>query len=106
MTRRRPRCASSPPTRRSPSGPARLARRSRARERFARGSTDSIAPVSEAGLRASGEKMREEGVADAAIRAFEHYYRQLEEGETGLIPEDSIEPVTDVTDLDDLDDDA
>jgi UTP--glucose-1-phosphate uridylyltransferase len=62
--------------------------------------------VSEEGLRASVEKMREEGVADAAIRAFEHYYRQLEEGETGLIPEDSIEPVTDVPDLDDLDDDA
>jgi UTP--glucose-1-phosphate uridylyltransferase len=62
--------------------------------------------VSEEGLRASVEKMREEGVADAAIRAFEHYYRQLEEGETGLIPEDSIEPVSDVTDLDDLDDDA
>jgi UTP--glucose-1-phosphate uridylyltransferase len=62
--------------------------------------------VSEEGLRASVEKMREEGVADAAIRAFEHYYRQLEEGETGLIPEDSIKPVTDVPDLDDLDDDA
>jgi UTP--glucose-1-phosphate uridylyltransferase len=62
--------------------------------------------VSEEGLRASVEKMREEGVADAAIRAFEHYYRQLEEGETGLIPEDSIEPVTDVPDLDDLEDDA
>ena len=62
--------------------------------------------MSEEGLRASVEKMRGEGVADAAIRAFEHYYRQLEEGETGLIPEDSIEPVTDVTDLDDLADDA
>ena len=74
--------------------------------RFALGSTDSIAPVSEQGLRASIEKMREDGVADAAIRAFEHYYHQLEEGETGLIPEDSIEPVTDVPDLDDLDDDA
>ena len=34
--------------------------------------------VSDEGLRAAVEKMREEGVADAAINAFEHYYRQLE----------------------------
>ncbi len=40
--------------------------------------------VSDEGLRAAVEKMREEGVADAAINAFEHYYRQLEAGETGL----------------------
>jgi UTP--glucose-1-phosphate uridylyltransferase len=46
--------------------------------------------------------MREEGVADAAINAFEHYYRQLEGGETGLVPEDSIEPVGDLPALDDL----
>jgi UTP--glucose-1-phosphate uridylyltransferase len=58
--------------------------------------------VSDEGLRASIEKMRTEGVADAAIRAFEHYYRQLEAGETGLMPEDSIEPVTDIPSLDDL----
>jgi UTP--glucose-1-phosphate uridylyltransferase len=62
--------------------------------------------VSDEGLQAAVEKMRAEDVADAAIRAFEHYYRQLEEGETGLIPEDSIEPVTDVADLDDLPHDA
>jgi UTP--glucose-1-phosphate uridylyltransferase len=58
--------------------------------------------VSEDGLRASVEKMRSEGVADAAIRAFEHYYRQLEAGETGLMPEDSIEPVTDPVEFDEL----
>jgi UTP--glucose-1-phosphate uridylyltransferase len=58
--------------------------------------------VSEDGLRAGVEKMRGDGVADAAIRAFEHYYRQLEAGETGLMPEDSIEPVTDVPSLDEL----
>jgi UTP--glucose-1-phosphate uridylyltransferase len=62
--------------------------------------------VSVEGLRASVEKMRAEGVADAAIRAFEHYYRQLEAGETGLIPEDSIEPVTDIPALDELPHDA
>jgi UTP--glucose-1-phosphate uridylyltransferase len=58
--------------------------------------------VSDEGLRAAVEKMREEGVADAAINAFEHYYRQLEAGETGLVPEDEIEPVTDLPHLDDL----
>jgi UTP--glucose-1-phosphate uridylyltransferase len=62
--------------------------------------------VSDDGLRAAIEKMRDEGVADAAIRAFEHYYRQLEAGETGLIPEDSIEPVTDLPALDKLPEDA
>jgi UTP--glucose-1-phosphate uridylyltransferase len=62
--------------------------------------------VSDDGLRASVEKMRSEGVADAAVRAFEHYYRQLEEGETGLIGEDTIEPVPDVPDIDDLPHDA
>ena len=64
--------------------------------------TARITAVSEEGLRASVEKMRSEGVADAAIRAFEHYYRQLEAGETGLMPEDSIEPVTDLPELDEL----
>src|SRR3954464_12656180 len=46
--------------------------------------------------------MRKEGVADEAINAFEHYYRQLEEGEAGLVPEDSIEPVSDLPALEDL----
>lgn len=58
--------------------------------------------MSDEGLRAAVEKMREEGVADAAINAFEHYYRQLEAGETGLMPEDSIEPVSELPHLDDL----
>jgi UTP--glucose-1-phosphate uridylyltransferase len=58
--------------------------------------------VSDEGLRASVEKMRAEGVADIAIGAFEHYYRQLEAGETGLMPESSIEPARDLPDLDDL----
>jgi UTP--glucose-1-phosphate uridylyltransferase len=61
--------------------------------------------MSDDGLRASVEKMQREGVADPAIRAFEHYYRQLEAGETGLMPEASIEPVTDVPALGDLPDD-
>jgi UTP--glucose-1-phosphate uridylyltransferase len=58
--------------------------------------------VTQDGLRASVEKMRSEGVAEEAIRAFEHYYHQLEAGETGLMPEDSIEPVTDPVEFDAL----
>src|SRR3954468_23003832 len=61
--------------------------------------------MSEDGLRAGVEKMRAEGVAEAAIRAFEHYYRQLEAGETGLMPEASIEPVKDVPALAELPED-
>ena len=56
------------------------------------------------GLQASVEKMRGEGLPDAAIATFEHYYRQLAEGETGMIPESEIEPVEDVQQLDDLSD--
>lgn len=33
------------------------------------------------------------GVDDVAIETFAHYYRLLEHGETGMIPEASIEPV-------------
>jgi UTP--glucose-1-phosphate uridylyltransferase len=54
------------------------------------------------GLRASVEKMRREGIAEPAIRTFEHYYEQLRAGETGMLPESEIEPVDDVQDLDDL----
>ena len=61
--------------------------------------------MSDDGLRASVEKMQREGVADPAIRAFEHYYHQLEAGETGLMPEESIEPVTGLPSLDELPDD-
>jgi UDP-N-acetylglucosamine pyrophosphorylase len=38
-------------------------------------------------------KMRAAGVNEAAIRAFEYSYRELLEGETGLIPEQTLEPV-------------
>jgi len=58
--------------------------------------------VSAEGLQASVEKMRREGVPDAAIATFRHYYEQLEAGESGMIPEDSIEPVRDLTDAEQL----
>jgi UTP--glucose-1-phosphate uridylyltransferase len=54
------------------------------------------------GLRASIEKMREEGVGEAAIDTFAHYYEQLREGASGMLPESEIEPVTDLPALDDL----
>ena len=56
------------------------------------------------GLRASVEKMEREGVPDAAINTFRHYYQQLAEGESGLLPESEIDPVTDVADAEQLPD--
>src|SRR5436853_4720298 len=53
-------------------------------------------------LTRSLDKMRADGVADLAIRNFEHYYRLLEEGEEGVLPESEIEPVDDVPDAEDL----
>jgi UTP--glucose-1-phosphate uridylyltransferase len=58
--------------------------------------------MSAEGLKASVEKMEAEGIPQAAIDTFRHYYEQLESGETGMLPEDSIAPVEDVTSLDDL----
>jgi len=37
--------------------------------------------------------MAQAGVDDVAIDTFAHYYRLLEHGETGMIPESTIEPV-------------
>ena len=54
------------------------------------------------GLKASVEKMEAEGIPQAAIDTFRHYYEQLESGETGMLPEDSIEPVDEVAEFDEL----
>src|SRR5919107_637075 len=54
------------------------------------------------GLKASVEKMEAEGMPQAAIDTFRHYYEQLESGETGMLPEDSIEPVEDVAEFGEL----
>ena len=56
------------------------------------------------GLEASVEKMRREGLPDAAVDTFRHYYEQLASGETGMLPERDIEPATDVVSLDSLPD--
>lgn len=55
--------------------------------------------MSDQGLHAAQSKMVDAGVDPVAINVFSHYYRQLEAGETGLILEDSIEPLTDPTHL-------
>lgn len=44
------------------------------------------------------EKMRREGLPEIFIRTFAWYYEQLLTGDTGLIPEDSIQPVTSLPD--------
>jgi UTP--glucose-1-phosphate uridylyltransferase len=64
--------------------------------------------MSDVGLEMAREKMRAAGVSPVAIEVFSHYYRQLEEGATGLIPEDTISPLLDVASLADagISDDA
>ena len=58
----------------------------------------TLAPItldnmSIAGLAQAQEKMRAAGASVAAIDVFTHYYGELEAGATGLIREDSIEPL-------------
>ena len=60
--------------------------------------------MSEEGLQAATEKMRDAGVAEPAIDTFAHYYRELEAGATGMLPESEIEPVGDLPRADDLPD--
>ncbi|MGD9958125.1 UTP--glucose-1-phosphate uridylyltransferase [Nocardioides sp.] len=45
------------------------------------------------GLERARAKMAAAGVDETAIEVFAHYYRLLEHGETGLIPESSIDPI-------------
>ncbi|NUS52083.1 MAG: UTP--glucose-1-phosphate uridylyltransferase, partial [Nocardioidaceae bacterium] len=49
--------------------------------------------MSDKGLEQARRKMADAGVDPVAIGVFEHYYRLLETGETGMIPESTIEPV-------------
>ena len=58
--------------------------------------------MSTEGLSAAQQKMIDEGVPQTAIDVFTHYYGQLEEGVTGSIPEDTIEPYLDPPKLDDV----
>ena len=58
--------------------------------------------MSTEGLSAAQQKMIDEGVPQTAIDVFTHYYGQLEEGVTGSIPEDTIQPYLDPPKLDDV----
>ena len=58
------------------------------------------------GLKACEEKMRDAGVPDAAIATFAHYYKQLESGETGMLPDADLDQLSDVPSYDDLPDEA
>jgi UTP--glucose-1-phosphate uridylyltransferase len=44
------------------------------------------------------QQMKAEGLSELVIKTFEHYYAQLVSGETGVIPESSIEPVAELPD--------
>ena len=59
--------------------------------------------MSEQGLRAAQDKMRQAGVNEAAVKVFTHYYHQVEAGTTGLIPEETISPLVEVPRLEDID---
>ena len=51
--------------------------------------------MSAQGLQQAQDKMAAAGVNPHAVDVFSHYYHQLEEGVTGFIPEDSIDPLED-----------
>ena len=62
--------------------------------------------MSDAGLARAQDKMRADGLPEAAIAVFSDYYRQLESGQTGLILEETIAPLLDPPMLADLEVDA
>ena len=49
--------------------------------------------MSDHGLQQARDKMEAAGVDPVAIDVFAHYYRLVESGETGMVPESTIEPV-------------
>jgi UTP--glucose-1-phosphate uridylyltransferase len=53
-------------------------------------------------LEAAIEKMRAEGLGDAAVESFARQYERLRAGETGTLAESEIEPVADLPDAEDL----
>ena len=55
--------------------------------------------MSESGLQPHRKKCAKAGVNEAAVKVFTHYYHQLEAGTTGLIPEETISPLTQVQSL-------
>ncbi len=49
--------------------------------------------MSDQGLHEAQEKMRAAGIDPTAVDVFSHYYRQLEEGVTGVVRENTITPL-------------
>lgn len=47
--------------------------------------------------------MREDNAPEQAIKVFTAFYRQLQHGATGLIPESAVQPLTDIPHIDHLD---
>jgi len=58
--------------------------------------------VSAEGLQAAEEKMRSHEVPDVFVDTFRQYYDQLEEGDSGLLPDSDLEPVDEIPSADDL----
>jgi len=54
------------------------------------------------GLQQARDKMASAGVDPVAIEVFSHYYRLVESGESGMVPESSIEPL-DIPSIEDVD---
>ncbi|WP_407317862.1 UTP--glucose-1-phosphate uridylyltransferase [Isoptericola halotolerans] len=53
--------------------------------------------MSDRGLELARDKMRTAGVAPAAVDVFSRFYRLLEQGESGYVREDDVEPLTGLT---------
>jgi UTP--glucose-1-phosphate uridylyltransferase len=64
--------------------------------------------MSSAGLDRARKKMTDAGIDPIAVETFAHYYRLLEHGETGMIPESTIDPLDmeSLADIEVSDDDA
>ena len=58
--------------------------------------------MSEEGLRRATDKMTADGVGEDAIAAFANFYRQIEDGASGLIAEDDIEALAELDALVDI----
>ncbi len=58
--------------------------------------------MTDAQLQASLGKMRADGVAEAGIATFAHYFERLRAGEAGVLAESEIEPVSELPDADEL----
>jgi UTP--glucose-1-phosphate uridylyltransferase len=58
--------------------------------------------MSEDGIRAAAQKMRDAGAHEEAIRAFESAYRRLDSGQEAMLASSELEPAEDVPALEEL----